>query len=360
MMQASEFSWNHEAFKIGSRILYYSRALKVLNFLSARFQPKKKSEGKFVFPYVQRKKRRNVQILVYHRVNDDGDALFPAVPTVQFARQMEYVSEHCSPCSLEEAVERLARNDLPDNAVAVTFDDGYRDNYVHAFPILQRYGIPATIFLASGAIGSGKMIWHDRVFRAFRKTQVAALDGFSGIEDRLPVRTREERRFAQARVLQLLWQLADEERLDRIERLEERLAIKDEKESVGLMLDWDEILTMAQGGLSFGSHTISHPILSNLPTRRLREEIEESKKVIEGKIHRPVTGFAYPVGRKQDFDDGVKAIVREAGYQYAVTTIFGVNEAGQDPFELRRGTPWETDIPSFAAKLSWYKFVANG
>ena len=174
------------------------------------------------------------------------------------------------------------------------------------------------------------------------------------------MKTPEERRLAQARVLQLLWDLMDEERLDRIGRLEERLAIEDKNESDGLMLDWHEIVTMAQGGVSFGSHTISHPILSKLPARRLRAEIEDSKIVIERKIHHPVTGLAYPVGRKQDFNNEVKAIVKDAGYQYAVTTVFGVNEADQDPYELRRGTPWEADTPSFAAKLAWYKFVANG
>jgi peptidoglycan/xylan/chitin deacetylase (PgdA/CDA1 family) len=359
-MQVSQFSWNHEAFKIGSRILYYSRALKLLDLFSAHYQPKKKSEGKIVFPFVQRKTLRNLQILAYHRVNDDGDALFPAMPTGQFARQMEYLSAHCFPCSLDEAVARLARNDLPEKAVVVTFDDGYRDNYVHAFPILRRYGIPATIFLATGAIGSGKMIWHDRVFRAFRTTKVAALEGFPNIENNLPVRTLEERRAAQARVLRLLWELPDEERVDRIGRLEKCLSIESKQTSVGLMLGWDEVLAMSTSGISFGSHTISHPILSKLPCRRLREEIEESKRIIENKIRRPITGFAYPVGRKQDFNDQVKAMVKEAGYQCGLTTIFGVNEAGQDPFELRRGTPWETDVSSFATKLSWYKFVANG
>jgi peptidoglycan/xylan/chitin deacetylase (PgdA/CDA1 family) len=359
-MHASQVSWNQEAFKIGSRILYYSGALKLFDFFSARFEPKKKSAGDIAFPFVQRKKVRNLQILVYHRVNDEGDALFPAMPTGQFARQMEYLSTHCSPCSLDEAVVRLARNDLPEKAVVVTFDDGYRDNFVHAFPILRRCNIPATIFLATGAIGSGKMIWHDRVFGAFRKTKVAALEHFPGIENNCPLNTLEDRQAAQARVLQLLWELADEERLERIDRLEQCLGIDDEETATGLMLGWNEVSAMAESGISFGSHTISHPILSKLPERRLREEIEESKRIIENKIRRPITGFAYPVGRKQDFNDRVKAIVREAGYRCALTTVFGVNEVGQDLFELRRGTPWETEISSFATKLSWYKFVANG
>ena len=354
-----QVSWNQEAFKIGSRILYYSRALKLFDHFSARFQPKKGSEGEIGFPFVQRKKTRNLQILVYHRVNDEGDRLFPAMPTAQFARQMEYLSAHCSLCSLDEAVARLARNDLPDKAVVVTFDDGYHDNFLHAFPIMRRYSIPATIFLATGAIGSGKMIWHDRVFQAFRMTKVAALEGLPGIENNIAVGTLDERLTAQARVLQLLWELPDEERFDRINRLEQCLAIDNDDPPAGLMLEWNEVSAMVESGISFGSHTISHPMLSKLPERRLREEIEQSKRIIENKIKGPITGFAYPVGRKQDFNDRVKAVVREAGYQCALTTVFGVNEAGQDLFELRRGTPWERDIASFAARLSWYKFVGN-
>jgi peptidoglycan/xylan/chitin deacetylase (PgdA/CDA1 family) len=360
-MDSCQVSSANKIFRLASGVLYYSRALKILDYLSTRFEPKKKKlEGKIDFPYVRRKKFKSIQILLYHRVNDEGDRMFPAVPTAQFAAQMEYVAEHCSPCSLDEAVERLHRNDLPENALVVTFDDGYRDNYVHAFPVLQRNRIPATIFLATGAIGTGRMIWHDRVFRAFRESKVAMLDGLAGIESNMPLRTIDERRSAQGRILQLLWQLPDDARLERIDQLEERLGIGGGKEQPDLMLGWDEVSHMAENGILFGSHTVSHPILANLPESRLRDEVEASKKAIECRTNRMVTGFAYPVGRRQDFDEGVKRIVREAGYGYAVTTIFGVNEAGQDPFELRRGTPWEADIPSFATKLSWYKFVANG
>jgi peptidoglycan/xylan/chitin deacetylase (PgdA/CDA1 family) len=349
-----------EAFKLVTWLLFYSGALNIFTTVSSKFRPKAQHKGNIVFPFLQKKKIRSLQILAYHRVNDDHDPFFPALSTERFARQMEYLSENWMPLSLQEAVQRLGHNDLPERTVAVTFDDGYRDNFLYAYPILQRYGIAATIFLASGAIGSNRMIWHDRVFRAFRKTKVSMLEDVPGIEKRFPVRTVEEKRFAQARVLQLLWELTDEVRLDRINRLEERLSVEGEERSAGLMLHWGEVLAMSEGNISFGSHTISHPILSNISECRLREEIVESKKVIESKIKGPVTGFAYPVGRKQDFNDQVKAIVREAGYQCAVTTIFGVNEADQDLFELRRGTPWETDISSFAAKLSWYKFVGNG
>jgi peptidoglycan/xylan/chitin deacetylase (PgdA/CDA1 family) len=272
---------------------------------------------------------------------------------------MEYLASYCHPCQLQEAVERLRRNDLPERAVVVTFDDGYRDNYEYAFPILQRFGIPATIFLATGAIGSGRMIWHDRIFRAFRTTKATKLD-LPGMANGFPLRTLVEKRAAQARVLQHLFDLADEERCQRIEQLEKRLAVTREDAAAHTMLGWDEVSTMFESGISFGSHTISHPILSKLTEPRLVEEVAESKRVIEAKVKHPINAFAYPIGRRQDFNDRVKAIVKEAGYQYAVTTVFGVNEPGQDAFELRRATPWTSHIPSFAARLSWYRFVANG
>ena len=358
-MQLSQWFSKTGALRFAVRVFYYSGFLKCFHFLFSAFQPKKRRDGRVVFPFVKRRRLNNLQILVYHRVNDEGDLFFPAIPTDQFARQMEYLSANRLPLCLQEAVQRLRYNELPERAVVVTFDDGYRDNFLYAYPILQRYGIPATIFLASGAIGPGKMIWHDRVFRAFRKTKVPALEHISGIEKSFPLMTLEQKLAAQGRVLQLIWELPDGERDEWINRLEEHFAVNKEKEPVNAMLTWGEVLAMAEGRISFGSHTISHPILSRLSDDKLYDEIGGSKKVIESNTNRPVHAFAYPVGRKQDFNDRVKAIVQEAGYLCAVTTTFGVNEPGQDVFELRRATPWETDIPSFAARLCWYQFIGN-
>jgi peptidoglycan/xylan/chitin deacetylase (PgdA/CDA1 family) len=358
-MRGTLFGFRARVFKVVTFLLFYSGTLRFLAYTCSKLRPRAQLDGKVSFPFVQKRQFNSLQILTYHRVNDDRDPFFPALNTEQLASQMAYLSEYWSPLPLEQAVEMLQKGDLPPRAVVVTFDDGYRDNYLCAYPILARYGVPATIFLASGAIGSGRMLWHDRVFRAFRETKVAMLEGIAGLEGKLPVRNVDEKHAAQARVLQLLWALTDEERLDRIRRLEEQLAVGRKDTWPGLMLTWEDVCEMAANGISFGSHTISHPILSTLPECRIRQEIVDSKVVIEKQIGSPVIGFAYPVGRKPDFNDRVKAIVKEAGYKWAVTTIFGVNEAGQDLFELRRGTPWELDIPSFAAKLAWYKFVGN-
>ncbi len=95
-------------------------------------------------------------ILSYHRVNDERDPFFPSLPTEVFERHMAFVSAAYVVLPLEELVERMARGRVPRNALAITFDDGYRDNLTHAAPVLARHGLPATVFLATGVIGTGR------------------------------------------------------------------------------------------------------------------------------------------------------------------------------------------------------------
>jgi peptidoglycan/xylan/chitin deacetylase (PgdA/CDA1 family) len=96
--------------------------------------------------------------------------------------------------------------------------------------------------------------------------------------------------------------------------------------------------------------------LSTLSAEEARHEVQESKRILEEQLGAPVRTFAYPSGRKEDYNRAIRAILEETGYSCAVTSVFGVNEKGQDPFELRRGTPWEPALATFAMKLNWYKF----
>jgi peptidoglycan/xylan/chitin deacetylase (PgdA/CDA1 family) len=124
------------------------------------------------------------------------------------------------------------------------------------------------------------------------------------------------------------------------------------------MLTWDEVKVMHQRGVSFGSHTVTHPILSKISADEAKKEIDESKRIIEEKLRIPIRSFAYPNGRKEDFSEATKILLREAGYSCALTTIFGANESDQDLLELRRATPWERDIRAFRIKLNYYKFCS--
>lgn len=341
--------------KIFTSILFYLGLLTPFNWLANRVQVWTTAEGLLSFPIIRRRRNGNVQILTYHRVNDEHDPFFPAVPSVAFAKQMEYLASHFSVCSLTEAVERLRTNDIPDNVVVVTFDDGYRDNYLYAFPILKEYSVPATIFLATAAIGSGRVLWHDRVFTAFRKAATPVLRRFGQESCMYPLLTLSDKLFAQHAILQFLRSLGDEERSGWIDRLMTNLGVEDKEETLDLMLNWDEVRAMHQHGISFGSHTVTHPILSKLPVEKVKEEIRESQRTIAQQLGAVPTLFAYPNGGQKDFTLTTKQILRDTGYVCAVTTIFGANETGQDLFELRRGGPWETHLPTFAAKLNWYK-----
>lgn len=335
---------------------FYLGPLKLFNRLVNRVQAKINEQGSLVFPFVTKRRSGNVQILVYHRVNDERDPFFPATPVDVFDKQMDYLASNFTICSLEEAVERMVRKDVPDNTVVVTFDDGYRDNYVNAFPILKDLSIPATIFLATDAIGSSRVIWHDRIFSAFRETQVTFLQGFGNNSQRYPLSTIEEKLVAQGEVLNFIRSQNDRERLSWIGALAQELKVVDRKEVPGLMLSWEEVRTMHQCGISFGSHTVTHPMLSKLSPEKGWEEIQKSKVIIEEQLRTPVRSFAYPNGSDDDFDESTKTLLREAGYTCALTTKFGANESYQDLFELRRATPWDQDLCAFGLRLNYYKF----
>jgi hypothetical protein len=158
--------------------LLTSRALLFGNWLVNRFQGCVNAAGKMTFPFIQKRRFRNLQILAYHRVNEEEDPFFPALTTAVFEQHMEYLASHFRVLPLVEAVTRLQTGDIPDNAVVVTFDDGYRDNYQYAFPILQQLSIPATVFLSTAVIGTKTVLWHDRVFSAFRETNAPVLQGY--------------------------------------------------------------------------------------------------------------------------------------------------------------------------------------
>jgi peptidoglycan/xylan/chitin deacetylase (PgdA/CDA1 family) len=218
--------------------------------------------------------------------------------------------------------------------------------------------IPATIFLATDAMETGKPLWHDFVFDAFRTTRLRFLNDFPDVGSVYSLQNIADKLAAQRWVLEFLCSLQDEDRALAVARLRRRLGVCNNPEK-GLMLSWDEVRLMHRTGISFGSHTSTHSILSKASADRLSMEIVDSKRLIEANLHCTVEAFAYPVGRCQDFDDRTKSVLKDAGYRCAVTTRFGVNLPNQDLFELRRATPWERDVSSFALKLAWYRLVCR-
>jgi len=322
------------------------------------YRAKKTSSGELEFPFIKARREASAQILAYHRVNDERDPFFPATPVEFFKQQMEYVADKYTVCTLDEVVQMLPTGDLPDNAIVITLDDGYKDNYVYAFPILKRLKLPAIIFLATDPIDSRRCLWHDRVFSAFRETRVPVLENFCFNGRDYLLQTLAQKCTALNSVLKFLWSLEDDAKTQEIDRLRDKLGLVEEPDGDSLMLNWTEIREMVVHSIAFGSHTMTHPILSKISCERAKREIEESKKIIEANINSCVRHFAYPVGRREDLSVPAKRMLRDAGYECAVTSIFGSNSSEQDCFELRRATPWDQDIDSFALRLSYFKFLS--
>lgn len=297
-------------------------------------------------------------ILIYHRVHPRPDPfMIDPIPPERFEAQMRHIARAYRPLPLSELLARSRSGSVPEGAVAVTFDDGYADNAEHALPILSRHGIPATIFLVTGCIGTGRIPWHDEVLLSFASAKRSAIriPGAPPHAAPLPLGTAEERHRAAFAALAALKPMPESDRLAGIRAIQEELGPGDSGAAASLMLDWNRVRAMRGSGITFGSHTETHPILSRVGPGRAREEVERSKRAIERELSEEVAFFAYPNGRPEDFDEATVEALRATGYRAALTTTFGANEAGEDPFFWRRASAWSADPRRFALQLAWYR-----
>lgn len=296
------------------------------------------------------------QIFIFHRVNDDADPFLPAYSAAKFREQMTHIAKNFTVVSLDD----VGKGNLPRNRhnyyAAITFDDGYRDNLLYAFPVLKELKIPATIFLATGYIESGRLPWYDQVCLAFKLTMTdgISLAAIGGPEATL--KTRVQRLHALGLTLQWLRSIDEAARAKALPALFQELRVPAQLTLPNGMLSWEEVRRMSKEGVTFGAHTITHPVLASISSAQLEREIMGSKKKIEEKLQLPVRHFAYPFGRKFDVSQEARQTVQKAGFETAVTTEWGFNFPGDDPYELKRFGPWECDLATFALKLDWFRF----
>jgi peptidoglycan/xylan/chitin deacetylase (PgdA/CDA1 family) len=272
--------------------------------------------------------RRHAAVVVcYHGVlpgNDDRYDYLHAnfVSASAFERHLTWLSGRYRVMPMKEILNALERNlPLPLRAAAVTFDDGFANNYRVAFPVLRRMGIPATIFLTTGKIGvPGAQLWTERVKRSVflsRRSIVTVRLNDSYTYD---LSSPQARARAARAVLAQLKRAALRTRDEWIERIEEAFghtplgpcdAIRYE------FLTWDEVRAMADADIEFGSHTVSHPILTSLSDDQLAAELSESKRRIETELKRECYAFAYPNGGYADFGRREMSLLEKNGYRCA-------------------------------------------
>jgi peptidoglycan/xylan/chitin deacetylase (PgdA/CDA1 family)/CelD/BcsL family acetyltransferase involved in cellulose biosynthesis len=340
-----------------ARCYVHSQLPFVLSPLRNDFRVTIQANGRLPHVDFQRRRAPSVRILYFHRVNDEGDPLFPAISTAQFEQAMRYIARQYRVVSLGEAVRRISQGGPPEPVMALTFDDGYQDNYTKAFPVLQRYGLPATIFLTTGAVDSREPLWFERLALAVKTTTQTSLELEIDLPRRIWLRNEGERLQANQQIYACLRPLPDAERRQQLAGILARLGGSGSAERKDNMLTWDQVRFMKARGIDFGGHTVTHPFVSRLQESEAVWEISECKRRIEEELQVPVEHFAYPSGREQDFAPWNKTVIREAGYRSAVSTLWGVNSPATDLLELRRGGPWEENPALFAAKLDWYEWV---
>jgi len=223
--------------------------------------------------------------------------------------------------SLDEAIKRLSEGYQGKNALVVTLDDGYKDNFTHAFPILKKHGIPATIYLEAGAVDKRKLSWINKYF--FIHSQKGG--GFFAGQYASACESRDlKTSLAQAAssgnveyaVKKIIKYQADPEERERIVHQIFMDAGGDEKKILEeAYLSWEDIKTMGDQGISFGCHTMTHPILALLTKEKMREEIESSAKLIQEKTGLKTEAFAYPWGRAWDYNKETIEVLKELGFK---------------------------------------------
>jgi peptidoglycan/xylan/chitin deacetylase (PgdA/CDA1 family) len=295
------------------------------------------------------------RILTYHAVNDHGDRYFPATRTSVFESHMRYVARYYTVVSLRELMARMEDPRRPDNLVAITFDDGYQDNYLCALPILRRYGLPATIFVTTGPVDTREPLWFETLAEAVQTSRREYLD-FEIADRRLWLRTAPERAKTRDTLYAMLRGMPNADREEWLSRILRALGAGD-TERRNRMLTWDQMRKMKRHGIDFGGHTVTHPFLSRLTHEEAVWQVTHCRNRIQQELQCKVDHFAYPSGRGQDFSSWNKDILTQAGYRAAFTTIWGVNDPATDRMELRRGGPWEEKASVFGWKLDWYQLL---
>jgi peptidoglycan/xylan/chitin deacetylase (PgdA/CDA1 family) len=303
-------------------------------------------------------------ILLYHRVAEVAvDPWSLVVTPNHFAEHLEVLKRHYRPVSLAKVAAGGARREergakrVERGMVAITFDDGYADNWYNAVPLLSRAGMSATFFVTAGMVGSQRPYWWDEL------TGMLLHD--KPLPDYLDIRIGDGNFSWQLKGVEpthrgplyyTLWKCLRPLPVEERELVLDRLRVWAGRQPVGRLdcrpLDREELKALAgTEGMEVGAHTVSHPQLAELGTAEQQREIEESKRCLEERIGREVNGLAYPFGRRGDFTEETVGLVQAAGFGYACTNLAGLVRPESDRYRLPRLYVRDGDGDAFAAWL---------
>jgi peptidoglycan/xylan/chitin deacetylase (PgdA/CDA1 family) len=318
-------------------------------------------------------------ILMYHRIADeDSDPWGLCVKPQHFAKHLEVLRKMVRPLQLHQLTQEMDAGLRLHRSVAITFDDGYVDNLQNAKPLLERFDIPATVFVSTGYTGQDREFWWDELERLFLQprqlpeTLQLKIEGQhyqwelgtdahysqeAFARDRLwqaeHQKTPSVRRSLYYSIWRLLQPLREEARRQLLDELLTWADAKPQARATHRPLTQAEVLDLErESPIEVGAHTVMHPFLSALPISSQKQEIQQSKTHLEEILGHPVRSFAYPYG---DYTKDTIAVVREAGFTCACSTNKGSVKRQSDRFQLPRVGVKDWDRDEFARRLArWF------
>jgi len=233
-----------------------------------------------------------VVVLCYHSVHPSLS--FASATPEEFAAHIDWIAEQCRVVPLRQVPSWAASRVEGDRpVVAITFDDGYLDNFEYAFPLLERRGLPATFFVTAGLLQKDSA-----VLTRFARLRAGGAESLRSLE-------------------------------------------------------WDHVRAMHDAGMEIGVHTYSHPNLARLDADAAREELRASKEIVEEHLRSRVWSFAYPFGKpRRHFTEETTAIVRATGYEYACSVVFRGVRASDSRFEIPRFFVSRDSLSQLKAKVT--------
>ncbi len=281
-------------------------------------------------------RRRGAAVFMFHRVLPRGESCYAhemVTSTGLFSALLDWISERYAVVELEALANHLGST--PANGrpyAAITFDDGWKDLFPHALPLLRARGLPATVFLPVRFIGTERHFWQERLQFILQAVEsLGRTDLGREAAPHFPWAARLDGRPDYAGLRRLLMSRATAEADEFVDWMAE-LCPRVEWDSTRAFLTWDEVGRMQDAGISFGSHTLNHVLLTQADAETARREIKGSRRELQERLGRPVRGFAYPWGAH---NARLAQQVADAGYVFAVTT----------EEMLVRGTPSPWRIP---------------
>ncbi len=306
-----------------------------------------------VFASFRLANRGKALIVMYHRVGEgiNGAVLSPSA----FEEQIAYLKSRYSIVSLSAIADCIIKDqELPAGLAAITVDDGYRDAYDHIFPILKKFEVPATIFVVTKFIDGQTWLWTDKLRYLTSRIDAQSLDAALQELSLNVTLNRQQSQFEKVNCINTaLKAMPDAEKEAALQKLAALtgVAVPVTPPAEFSALSWEQVREMDGNGVEIGSHTVSHPILTQISPERLHSELTDSRIRLEAELGRSVDLFCYPNGNR---NPQVEAAVRRAGYKCAVTATPGFTYARSNPFALERIST-EPDMAHFIQSTSGFE-----